>query len=232
MASNRKRRLPFREGLYRFSVAQLLIALVVLFVVAPFADKLRYGQFIEAVIFTAMLLAAMNAIGGRRRTLIVAALLMSPALVTRWVDHLYPGVLAQTPSLVVTVVFVAFVIWHLMRFVMSSPVVNSEVLYAAISIYLLYAVAWAFLYTLVASSNPAAFTWTITTEANRAITGFTALYFSVEILTALAFGDIMPVSNVARMMTLVQATTGIFYVTILIARLVGLYSTEKTTSGT
>jgi hypothetical protein len=179
-----------------------------------------------------MLLAAMNAIGGRRRTLIVAALLMSPALVTRWVDHLYPGLLTLTPSMVAAVVFVAFVIWHLLRFVMSSPVVNSEVLYAAISIYLLYAVAWAFLYTLVASSNPAAFTWTITTEANRAITGFTALYFSVEILTALAFGDIMPVSNVARMMTLVQATTGIFYVTILIARLVGLYSTEKTTSGT
>jgi hypothetical protein len=232
MASKRKLRLPFREGRFRFSVAQLLIALVVMFVVAPFVDSLQYGELIEAIIFTAMLLAAMNAIGGRQRTLVIAALLMSPAVVTRWVDHLYPGVLAQTPSLMATVIFVAFVIWHLLRFVMSSPVVNSEVLYAAISIYLLYAVAWAFLYTLMASSDPAAFTWTITTEANRAITGFTALYFSVETLTALAFGDIMPVSNVARMMTLVQATTGIFYVAILIARLVGLYSSEQTTTGT
>ena len=191
---------------------------------APFVDTIPFGRLTEALIFTAVLLFAMNAIGRRRQTLVVAALLVTPALVTRWIDHFYPGLLPVWPSLLAAVVFVSFVIWHLLRFVMSSPTVTSEVLCAAISIYLLFAVAWAFLYTLLASSHPEAFTFTVAADAQTKISGFTAIYFSAEILTALAFGDIVPVSNVARMMTLVEATCAVFYVTILIARLVALYS--------
>jgi hypothetical protein len=194
-----------------------------MFVVSPFVDTIPYGRLAEAIIFTAVLLFAMNAIGRRRRTLIAAALLVSPALVTRWIDHLYPGLLPVWPSLVAVVVFVAFVIWHLLRFVMSTPKVTSEVLCAAISIYLLFAVAWAYLYTLLAASHPEAFKFTVA-GAQGELNGFTAIYFSAEILTALAFGDIVPISNVARMMTLVEATCAVFYVTILIARLVAVYS--------
>jgi hypothetical protein len=194
-----------------------------MFVVLPFVDTIPYGRLAEASIFTVVLLCAMNAIGRRRRTLIAAALLVSPALVTRWIDHLYPGLLPVWPSLVSVVVFVTFVIWHLLRFVMSTQKVTSEVLCAAISIYLLFAVAWAYLYTLLAASHPEAFKFTVD-GAQGEITGFTAIYFSAEILTALAFGDIVPISNVARMMTLVEATCAVFYVTILIARLVAVYS--------
>jgi hypothetical protein len=214
----------FHEGRHRLSVAHLLIALVGMFVVLPFADTIPYGRLAEASIFTVVLLCAVNAIGRRRRTLIAAALLVSPALVTRWIDHFYPDLLPVWPSLVAVVVFVTFVIWHLLRFVMSTPKVTSEVLCAAISIYLLFAVAWAYLYILLAASHPEAFKFTIAGQAQGAITGFTAIYFSAEILTALAFGDIVPVSNVARMMTLVEATCAVFYVTILIARLVAVYS--------
>jgi hypothetical protein len=213
----------FHEGRHRLSIAHLLIALVGMFVIAPFADAIPFGRLTEAMIFTAVLLFAMNAIGRRRRTLIVAALLVSPALLTRWIDHVYPGLLPAWPSLVAVVVFVAFVIWHLLRFVMSTPKVTSEVLCAAISIYLLFAVAWAYLYTLLAATHPDAFKFTVEGGQGE-IRGFTAIYFSAEILTALAFGDIVPVSNVARMMTLVEATCAVFYVTILIARLVAVYS--------
>lgn len=195
-----------------------------MFVVSPLADAIRFGRLVEALAFTAVLLFAMNAIGRRRQTLLIAMILVSPALVTRWIDHLYPGRLPLWPSLVAVVVFVSFVIFHLLRFVMRSARVTSEVLCAAISIYLLFAVAWAYLYTLLAAFDPGAFKFTVVSEAGGTLTGFTALYFSAEILTALAFGDIVPISNVARMMTLVEATGAVFYVTILIARLVALYS--------
>jgi hypothetical protein len=60
------------------------------------------------------------------------------------------------------------------------------------------------------------------------MSGFTALYFSVQILTTITFGDILPVSNIARMLALVQSTSGVFYMAILVARLVGLYSSGGT----
>jgi hypothetical protein len=119
---------------------------------------------------------------------------------------------------------VSFVIFHLLRFVVAAPQVNSEVLCAAVAIYLLFAIVWAFIYTLLARWQPGAFDLTNANDAKNAMTGFTALYFSVQILTTITFGDILPVSNVARMLALVQSTSGVFYMAILVARLVGLYS--------
>lgn len=216
------------EGRRRLSGAHLLIAIVAMFVVAPFVDLVPYGNLIESVVFTLVLLTGVSAVGGRRRTLIAAALLAAPAILARWLVHLLPGSMSSDLSLLVAILFVTFVIVHLFRFVITARVVNAEVLCAAISIYLLFAVAWSFVYILLAQWVPDSFTFNVHVPGGDAMNGFTALYFSVQILTTVAFGDILPVSNVARTMTLVESTVGIFYLAILIARLVGLYSSRQT----
>jgi len=45
----------------------------------------------------------------------------------------------------------------------------------------------------------------------------------------MGYGDITPVSRVARMLAMLESTTGVLYMSILIARLVGLYSTVTPT---
>jgi hypothetical protein len=47
------------------------------------------------------------------------------------------------------------------------------------------------------------------------------------ILNILGYGDIIPLSGVARMLAMVEAVFGMFYVTLLIARLVSLYSSKS-----
>jgi len=46
-------------------------------------------------------------------------------------------------------------------------------------------------------------------------------------LSTVGYGDITSVSKVARMLAAMEAMTGLLYVAVLIARLVGLYSTPK-----
>ena len=164
-----------------------------LFIMTPFADAFPAGKLTESLIFTVVLLSAMNAIGRRHRTLFLAALLVAPAIATRWIDHFYPGLAPRWLFLLAVAVFVSFVILHLLHFVMSSRNVTNEVLCAAVSIYLLFAVVWAFAYSLLASYHPHAFAFTVPAEAGSTLSGFNALYFSVQILTALSFGDIIPV---------------------------------------
>lgn len=48
-------------------------------------------------------------------------------------------------------------------------------------------------------------------------------YFSFETLTTLGYGDIVPRSPVARMLATLEAVMGQIYLTVLIARLVGLH---------
>jgi hypothetical protein len=162
--------------------------------------------------------------------LIAAAVMATPAILTRWLYHLWPDSVLYDLYLVAATAFVAFVIFQLLKFVVSAPSVNGEVLCAAVSIYLLFAVVWAFIYTLLARWQPSAFEWTSPNDARIALSGFTALYFSVQILTTITFGDILPVSNIARMLALVQSTSGVFYMAILVARLVGLYSSGGTSN--
>lgn len=222
-----KRRIPFHIGRHRLSVAHLVAALVVLFVFLPFADYFRYGDFIEAILLTFVLLAAVNAVGGRQRTQTAAAVLVIPVIITHWLDHLWPGLIPLEPVLLSEFAFVSFVIVHLFRYVMTSPVVNSEVICAAVAVYLLFAVSCAFLYTLLGNTFHDAFVFTVPDSTGSKMCGFTSLYYSVETLTAANFGDILPAMKVTRMLALTEATVGMFYMTILLARLVGVYSASK-----
>jgi voltage-gated potassium channel len=49
------------------------------------------------------------------------------------------------------------------------------------------------------------------------------LYFSFVTLTTLGYGDVTPVSHLARSMAILIAVTGQLYMTILIAMLVGKF---------
>ncbi len=218
---------PASQGILRVSVAWFLIALVLLLVTIPFVDQLKDGLLIEAVLMTLVLLSAVLSVGGRRRTLITAAVLVAPALVGTWMDHLRPDLLPRDLRLVASIVFVAFVIVHLLGFILRAPRVSADVLYAAISIYLMLAILWSFAYTLVARLVPGSFVFPVASDPHRSMGRFEALYFSLGTLTTVDYGDIIPVSNVARMLAMLEAITGVFYLAILIARLVSLYSSNQ-----
>jgi hypothetical protein len=69
--------------LRRFSTAQLLIALLVLFICAPFVEEIEGGHFILSVLFSLVLLAAVLAVADRKRVLVIAIVLAIPAIVGR-----------------------------------------------------------------------------------------------------------------------------------------------------
>jgi hypothetical protein len=214
------------RAILRFSAAHLLVAIAVLFIVLPFVDELPNGSLIESVVFTIVLLAGINALGGTWGTQLAAAAFALPALFSRWINHLWPAAIPPAFSIVVSLVFVTLVIAHLLHFIGKSPVVDSEVLCSAVAGYLLLALFWSFAFSLLARFQPQAFEYSDPLTATTKMDGFIALYFSVQVLTTITFGDVTPANNFARMMTLVEATTGVLYLAIVIARLVGIYSSE------
>jgi len=54
------------------------------------------------------------------------------------------------------------------------------------------------------------------------------LYFSLVSLTTLGYGDIVPLTSVARMFSALEAAVGVLYIAITVARLVSSY--QKTAS--
>ncbi|MEI6535816.1 MAG: potassium channel family protein [Verrucomicrobiaceae bacterium] len=109
-------------------------------------------------------------------------------------------------------------------FILRAPSVDAEVLCAAISTYLMLGLFWTLAYSLVGQISPAAFSFSSGPEASHTMNGFNAFYFSFATLSTVGYGDIAPVSKVARMLAVMEAIFGMFYVTMLIARLVAMYS--------
>jgi hypothetical protein len=222
---------PRRIGLHRFSAAEFLIAVVLLFVVSPFVELIPGGNLIETVLITLVLVMGVLAVGRRRRTLVVAVILALPAFIGKWVNHFRPDLVPTEVFLVTGLLFAIFVEAHLLGFILRAPRVNSEVLCAGISAYLLLGLSWSFAYLLVAQLAPDAFFLNNGTTTGHSLHGADAFYFSLITLSTVGYGDIIPVSNVARMLAAMEAITGSLFVAVLIARLVALYSSERLRSG-
>src|SRR5260370_17175799 len=77
-------------GLRRFSMVQLLIALGLLFFLAPFVEAIKGGALIVSVLLSLVLLSGVLAVASRGRTLPAALLLPIPAVPRRWVNHFQP----------------------------------------------------------------------------------------------------------------------------------------------
>lgn len=215
-------RLRFR----RFSTVELLIALGLLFVSLPFVEEIKGGDLILSVLLSLVLLSAVVAVASRRGAFIVALLLLIPAIAGRWINHFRPDLIHPAVFLVAGLALVAFVVANLLRFILRAPSVTLEVLCASLSAYLMLGLMWTLAYWLVDQLTPEAFSFN-TNKGTRSMNGFTGFYFSFITLSTVGYGDITPVSKIARWLAALEAMTGLLYVAVLIARLVALYSAPK-----
>ena len=208
----------------RFSTVQLLITLALFFISAPFVEEIEGGELIVSGLFSLVLVAGVVEVANRKPVLVIAIVLAIPAIAGRWTNHFYPALISPAVFLVAGLILIAFVVGNLLRFVLRAPSVNTEVLCASISAYLMLGLMWTMAYWLVDQLTPGgAFSFN-THEGPRSINGF---YFSFITLSTVGFGDITPVSRMARWLAAMEAMTGLLYVAVLIARLVSMYSTPK-----
>ena len=213
----------------RFSTVQLLIALALLLTFVPFVEEIEGGELIVSILFSLVLLAGVLAVADRKRVLVIALVLAVPAVGGRWTNHFRPNLVPPAVFLVAGLVLIIFVVGHLLRFVLRAPSVNAEVLCGSISAYLMLGLMWTMAYWLVDQLTPGgAFSFN-TNAGTRSMNGFNGFYFSFITLSTVGYGDITPVSRIARWLAAMEAMTGMLYVAVLIARLVSLYSAPGST---
>jgi Ion channel len=219
---------PARSGKFRFSAAQFLVALVVLFIAFPFLELFgdKAGDNLEALLMTLVLVSGVLAVGRSRRTLVLAVVLVSPALAARWINMFRPDLVPPEVYLVPALAFIGFVMLQFLFFILRAPRVNSEVLCAGVAGYLLLGIIWMFAYILVARVHPGSFSYNVGPPPEHSLASFDAFYFSFITLSTVGYGDITPVTHMARTLAMTEAMTGTIYMAVLISRLVALYTSQ------
>lgn len=107
--------------------------------------------------------------------------------------------------------------------VFTQTAVDGDAICGSISVYMLIGVIFSAGYSILLLLKPDSFTIAETLEISDPSLGphRLMLYFSFTTLTTVGYGDISPVSDLARSLANVEAILGQAYLTVLVARLVG-----------
>jgi len=116
-------------------------------------------------------------------------------------------------------VFFAHAATGLFSYLKNSHSIGQSQLYTAVSIYLLLGIIWAALYCAMDVLHPGS----IRLGSNTGDRQSTLLYFSLITLSTIGYGDVVPLSGVARMAAALEGVTGVLYIAITVAILVSGY---------
>ncbi len=130
-------------------------------------------------------------------------------------------------SLPVAIVFFSYITWIILGSIFKQRELGADELSGAIVTYLLIGVTWALLYSYIELLCPNSFSFVSADDLQAK--GSALFYYSFVTLTTLGYGDILPVSQFARMVAYLEATTGVMYTAILVAGLVGHIGNRKDT---
>ena len=205
----------------------LLITQVSFFVLVPLLSGVPfYHEFMVLGIFS-ILLSGLYAAASHRVFLVISSGLLVLASYA-WVGpDLLPGSADEVLRLLTVAASFFFTSVVVVVAVSRHAQVTRETILGGINAYFLIGLAFMLLHSATLLADPKAYLFLgSSVELENSYWSAKAfssmLYFSFTTLTTLGYGDIIPFSSVARLLTSAEAIVGQLYFAIVLARLVGL----------
>ena len=206
----------FADAYLRRRYAILFYTLLLTVVVVPLVATFELsGALIEFFLAASLLAGVMPVSTAKSRrillTIMIAVWLARPA--TAWFDHRALSVM----TLGFWTLIAMFAAAGALRFAMRARSVDLEHLYAALSAYLLAGIFFGSFYWVLEQIGAGSF------AVSGEFTRMSAIYFSFVTLATLGYGDIVPLSDIARGLAVIEGIGGQLFLAVLVARLVSLY---------
>lgn len=207
----------------RYSHAYLLTLLILIVGVQPFFQEHALGSAIIRILLFFCFASAAFSCSTTRRQLIGFLLCYVPMLATGiawWIteDHTTEAVYFSLSG-----VCAAYIVALILGQIFRARYISANIINGALSVYLVIGLLWIFLYMILETLQPGSFRFARDTEEWSKLEYFKHFVgFSYITLTTLGYGNITPTSPQADALATMEAITGQIYLTILVARLVGI----------
>jgi voltage-gated potassium channel len=198
----------------------LLAALLLTIIVAPVMLDYFELRIVWDIALSLVVISAVYSVTAKRKTLIIGLILAALSLIGIWSSFILPKFAIQLAHNLIDITFISYITYHMFTSTFRSKVINRNVIYGAIAVYLLIGFFWTYLYSLLHILHPGSLTST-----GKAVLGSYQgyMYFSFVTLTTLGYGDIIPLTSLARSLVILEALVGQVYLIVNVSWLVGLY---------
>jgi len=199
----------------------LFYSLLLTIAASPLVASIGFDTDLIDWFLAVNLLAAIIPISGfneRRLLLIIVIAALILRFATGWLNQ---ATLAAASLMIWTVVALVAA-GGALSFAFRAQSIDREHVYAALSAYLLAGVFFGSFYWVLEQIRPGSFT-----VSGGDFSPSSAIYFSFVTLATLGYGDIVPRTDIARGLAVVEGVGGQLFLAVLIARLVSLYARGK-----
>lgn len=217
--------LPGLKTLFLGRYGSLLVSLILLIILQPSAETLL-GKYLLEFLFVATLFAGLRAVHIQRTVLRLLLALLVASLVCTVAGTLLDQYVVFAFGLGGRSIFLALVALTILYDLFTTRRVTGDTLAGAVCVYLLIACIWSYGYLLTEFFVPESFSFTqahVRMDMWLSKEFYPFLYFSLVTMTTVGYGDMSPVSTEARTLATTEAIVGQIYLTILVARLVGMH---------
>lgn len=212
------------RGLRQWRYAYLLAALVVMLVAYPYAGS-GAGLGAAAVLIPIASVFALTT--DRHGYRVIPVVLGTVTLVGIFEDTAGFEIVPQRAVEISALLLFAYTTVFVLRSVLRSDRVTGDTLCGAIAVYLLMGLTWSFAHLLLQHLRPGSYR--VVAGGMRSANGMELLYFSYVTLATLGYGDVVPITDGARSLAILETLGGTVYMAILVARLIGLHLTHSGT---
>jgi len=198
-----------------------LILLITLFMVVSFIESPFYSGLVETINYTLLLLIGLYAFSDVKNFFRITIVFFIVAIVIDWMQFFDPdGEFINTLRALLSAPVLALLLIMTLKSIRTAAKVSKDVIFAALSGYILIGYIGAFLIMAITLLYPGSY------NIEVKIGTLEALYFSFVTMTTLGYGEIVPISEQARAITILLSILGPMYVAILIAMIVGKYASH------
>ena len=215
---------------------QLAVSILLFLLILPLISGHPYISFIFQLLLLNALLVSLSASERLPRLRWVLIALWIAWIVLFFKYHLLPGAGSHRLELVLAasfyLLFLVGCITAILAYVFKSSRVTLDTIFAAMVAYFLISIIFATSYSMLYAFDPGSFNLTLANtpeEPHFLITEM--VYFSLSTIVGVGFGDILPLLPFPRMLAVVEAVVGHFYMAVLIGWLVGMFISQALRPG-
>ena len=203
----------------------LLVAILLLLLAFPYVQGALAGDVILNLLQAAIVIAVVGVVSTDWKHTAAAVLLGLLSLLSGWVPRSAEHYLVFLVGGWSAMAFYAFAVVMIALHLLREDEVTFDTLCGALCGYLLLGFLWTEAYDLIEFHRPRSIIW-VNSHATR-LNWSDLLYFSFTTLTTASYGDISPVTPQSRSAALLESLSGVFYVAVMISRLVGLHIASR-----